>query len=105
MCSNSKLAASAALVIFISFSISLEIDFAGYLQAASVARGDGYVDPQICAKCHRQIAEDYARTGMGRSFFRPATVNTLEAYTDGESSRQAYFHDLSETYFSMVRRD
>src|SRR5215471_7188154 len=39
-----------------------------------------YVDARTCAKCHRQIAEDYARTGMGRSFFRPVPSKPLESY-------------------------
>src|SRR6185312_11452515 len=36
----------------------------------------GYVDPGTCTRCHRQIAENYARTGMGRSFrsVRPSTA-------------------------------
>lgn len=58
-----------------------------------------YVDARVCAKCHRQVADDYARTGMGRSFFRPATSNTLEAYPG------SFYHDLSDTYFSMMLRD
>ena len=60
-----------------------------------------YVDARLCAGCHRQIAEDYARTGMGRSFFRPAPSNTLESYAAG----QDFYHALSDTHFSMIRRD
>ena len=42
----------------------------------SQTRPAGYVDPGSCARCHRQIAENYARTGMGRSFrsVRPSTA-------------------------------
>src|SRR5215813_12867107 len=53
-----------------------------------------YVDARTCAKCHRQIAEDYARTGMGRSFFRPAPRNTLESYATESKARDIY-HALS----------
>lgn len=60
-----------------------------------------YVDARLCASCHRQIAEDYRRTGMGRSFFRPAPSNTLESYAGG----QDYYHAPSDTHFSMIRRD
>ncbi len=44
----------------------------------------GYVDSNSCAHCHRRIAEDYARTGMSRSFrsVRPST--TLPEF-DGSS--------------------
>ena len=38
---------------------------------------------------------------MGRSFFRPAPSNTVEAYTTG----QDFYHDLSDTHFAMIRRD
>src|SRR5439155_9130305 len=64
-----------------------------------------YVDAKVCARCHRQIAEDFARTGMGRSFFRPAPSNTREDFgAGGDASRRDFYHDLSETYYSMVVR-
>jgi predicted CXXCH cytochrome family protein len=55
-----------------------------------------YVDSRTCASCHRQIAADYARTGMGRSFFRAAV---------GQTETGEYFHDRSDTYYSMSVRD
>ena len=51
------------------------------------------------ATCHRQIAEDYSRTGMGRSVCRPAPSNTLERYDE------EYYHALSDTHFSMRVRE
>jgi tetratricopeptide (TPR) repeat protein len=66
------------------------------LQAATAAAGSAYVDTRICAKCHRQIAEDYARTGMGRSFFRTAPSNPQE--------ERDFYHALSDTHFSMTLR-
>src|SRR4051794_23016511 len=63
---------------------------------AASSAGSEYVDARICAKCHRQIAEDYARTGMGRSFFRPA------ANPDTTSD---FYHALSDTHFSMFLRN
>lgn len=53
-----------------------------------------YVDPQVCATCHREIAAEYAKTGMGRSFFRPSPADT-----------GSYYHALSDTHFSMTVRD
>jgi tetratricopeptide (TPR) repeat protein len=55
----------------------------------------GYVDSQVCARCHRQIYESFSRTGMGRSFM-PAEP---AAWRDGE-----YFHPASEQHFTMYRR-
>jgi predicted CXXCH cytochrome family protein len=60
-----------------------------------------YVDSRVCAACHRQIADDYRQTGMGRSFFRPASANTVEDYT----GQPEFYHALSDTYYSMSRRD
>lgn len=61
----------------------------------------GYVDSAVCSTCHGAIAESYARTGMGRSFFRPAAGNTVEDY----SGKNTYYHAPSESYFTMARRD
>ncbi len=61
-----------------------------------------YVDARICAACHKQIAADYAKTGMGRSFFRPASSNSPEVNT---SKLEEYYHPLSDTHFSMTQRD
>src|SRR5215470_17419147 len=59
-----------------------------------------YVDARTCAKCHRQIAEDYARTGMGQSFFRPVPSKTLESYAT-EAEGPDIYHALSDTHYSM----
>jgi tetratricopeptide (TPR) repeat protein len=65
-----------------------------------------YVDARVCANCHRQIADDYAKTGMGRSFYPPAPSNTLESYaTEGAGATQDIYHALSDTHFSMLLRD
>src|SRR5258708_7113973 len=53
----------------------------GTAQAAPDNGRAEYVDARVCASCHRQIAEEYRQTGMGRSFFRPAPANTIEDYT------------------------
>jgi predicted CXXCH cytochrome family protein len=60
----------------------------------------GYVDPAVCASCHRQIAEDYARTGMGRSFRSVRSGAALPEF-DGATFR----HDASEQYFTPYRKD
>lgn len=67
----------------------------------SVAASSDYVDSGLCAGCHQKIAEDYAKTGMGRSFFRPAAQNQLEDY----SKAADVFHADSDTHFAMLSRN
>ena len=71
------------------------------LWAQQAAPGNEYVDAQICAGCHRQIAADYRLTGMGRSLYRPAPANTLEDY----KNQNSFQHSLSDTHYSMIARD
>jgi tetratricopeptide (TPR) repeat protein len=60
-----------------------------------------HADSKACAMCHREIAENYARTGMARSFFRPETANTIEAY----AKTPEYYHALSDSHYSMTIRN
>ena len=46
--------------------------------ALDAASASDFVNPQVCARCHSEIAKSYARTGMGRSFFRPTAANSPE---------------------------
>jgi hypothetical protein len=71
------------------------------LVAAQSAPVNNYIDPRICASCHSQIAQNYLQTGMGRSLFRPAPVNTIEDYTRNNES----YHSLSDTHYSMILRE
>ncbi|HEU5021839.1 MAG TPA: tetratricopeptide repeat protein [Bryobacteraceae bacterium] len=82
-------------------AVSIPIAFFGSraLPAAAPARSE-YVSPKVCAACHSQIAESYAKTGMGRSFARPSPQTTLEDFTHGD-----FYHDRSDTHFSMIQRD
>jgi tetratricopeptide (TPR) repeat protein len=65
----------------------------GTLAVAS-ASGAG---SEACAGCHREIAETYRKTGMGRSFYKPSSHETVENST--------YYHKASDSYFTMLRRD
>jgi tetratricopeptide (TPR) repeat protein len=58
-----------------------------------------YVDSKLCAACHREIAENYARTGMARSFFVPGPGNRIENYAEAE-----YSHAPSDSHYSMTVR-
>src|ERR1700730_16089387 len=64
-------------------------------------RNAGYVDARVCAACHRQIADDYRQTGMGRALFHPTRANIIEDYTRSNEFYQA----LSDTHYAMIRRD
>ncbi len=54
-----------------------------------------------CAGCHRDVWENYRKTGMGRSFYRPTAANTVEDY----SKNNTYYHKASDSYFTMLQRD
>ena len=56
-----------------------------------------YADPAICENCHKQIADNYRKTGMGRSFYRPRPADI----TPGAVT----YHAASDTYFSTIERD
>src|SRR5512142_1513018 len=59
---------------------------------SSPAREDaGYIGSEACAGCHRGIWETYRRTGMGRSFYRPSPLNTVEDYT----GKNTFYHKAS----------
>src|SRR5207237_8068938 len=75
--------------------LALSIGVAGVGGAAQ----PGYADPAVCAGCHRQIAETYARTGMGRSF-RPVRAETRLPEFDGSR----YDHAASREHFTTLRR-
>lgn len=60
-----------------------------------------YVDPTLCADCHPNIEETYRRTGMGRSFSRPATSNTAVDKKDAVT----FYHKASDSYFTTIERD
>lgn len=77
------------------------LSLVGSLPAVRAADVNVYASPGACASCHREISENYAKTGMARSFFKPSPANTVEAY----ASSPNYYHQLSDTYFSMVKRN
>jgi predicted CXXCH cytochrome family protein len=64
-----------------------------------ISGGSGYVKAETCATCHRGIWETYKRTGMGRSFYRAVAGNTDEV------RNETFYHQPSESYFTMLRRD
>jgi len=59
-----------------------------------------YVDPALCARCHREIANNFRKTGMGRSFYRLQPANAIEDFTPG----RPFYHEASGSYFAMIGR-
>ena len=55
-------------------------------------------DSRVCAGCHRAVWETYRRTGMARSFYRPAPDNTVEDY----AHKNTFYHQASDTHFEMI---
>jgi len=70
-------------------------------QLATQASHSDYVDGAVCASCHRDIAETYSKTGMGRSFSTPTAANVVEDYTHAN----AVFHQPSGLHYTMVERN
>ena len=60
----------------------------------------GYVEPAVCAGCHRSIYESYRQTGMGRSFYRPQPKVAVEDYL----TNNTYHHQASDRYYTMYER-
>jgi predicted CXXCH cytochrome family protein len=55
-----------------------------------------YADPATCAGCHSEIWQTYSRTGMARSFYRPAPDNIKST---------KFYHKPSDSYFAMLEHD
>jgi len=93
---------SAALLVAI---VALVEELRHHSNAASQSAGQAfhsdYVDGTICADCHRDIAETYSKTGMGRSFSTPASANVVEDYTHTNTLA----HKLSGFNYTMVERN
>lgn len=66
---------------------------------AQPAQSD-YIDPQLCAACHREIAESYRQTGMGGSFGVP---NAGAPRADFKN--RTVYNKPSEMYYTMFERD
>src|ERR1043166_559448 len=59
-----------------------------------------FVSPDVCAGCHRQIADSYALTGMGRSFYAVSADTRL-----AEFAGPGFFHRASQEQFTPLRRN
>jgi len=59
-----------------------------------------YIDPAPCAQCHADIAGNFRKTGMARSFYRLSPQNLVEDF----KSAKAFYHEASDSYFAMIER-
>jgi Flp pilus assembly protein TadD len=69
--------------------------------AVTAKPANSYVDPALCATCHAEIAQTFAKTGMGRSFAQITAENPIDSFPAGKP----FYHQASDSYFSMVQRD
>ena len=60
-----------------------------------------YVDSQVCADCHRDVAQSFHATGMGRSVYRPTPANVIEDY----KTNNTVYNKASGLYYTMLERD
>ena len=58
----------------------------------------GYVDDQLCGRCHQDLFESYRDVGMSRSFSPPAEAEVIEDF-----EAPPYFHEPSRRYYEMRR--
>ncbi len=70
------------------------------VRAQNAPASNGYIDSTACATCHPTVWENYRRTGMGRSFYRPKPANTVE----DNGRNNTYYHAASGAHYSMIER-
>ena len=75
---------------------------AGSRSAAAANNGaaaNNYVDPALCATCHADIAKNFSKTGMGRSFYKLQPSNKVE------DLGKPFYHAASDSYMVMFERN
>src|SRR5579863_9786422 len=90
-----------------SVAVVLSAAWAGWLAQTTpgATPGNGYVDSRVCARCHREIAANYAHTGMGRSFYMPDPLppdtTSIQDYPQGGE----FYHALCDSHCAMTIRN
>jgi Flp pilus assembly protein TadD len=72
-----------------------------FMASTFLASSPEYVDPAICSSCHRDLANEYSKTPMGRSFYLP---DANSAFEDWEVAN-TFYHSPSDQHYQMLRRD
>ena len=92
---------AAALVAAVSLVAAFHHRSSGSSPLVTQDSHSDYVDGALCASCHRDIAETYSKTGMGRSFYIPTAANVVEDYAHANT----VFHQPSGLRYAMVERN
>jgi Tfp pilus assembly protein PilF len=58
---------------------------------------NGYADPVVCVRCHSDVAATYRQTGMGRSFHRASTADSVEDF----KIHDTLYNQASDRYYTM----
>jgi Flp pilus assembly protein TadD len=89
------------LAAAVALSVALRQRSNGTSTLATRAPQSDYVDGEVCATCHQDVAETYRKTGMGRSFSVPSAANVSEDSLHGNT----VFHRASGLRYTMVERN
>lgn len=68
--------------------------------AGKTVVASGYAAPALCAQCHADIARNFAKTGMARSFYRLSPATLTENFKTGNP----FYHEASDSWFAMLER-
>jgi Flp pilus assembly protein TadD len=60
----------------------------------------GYVDDEVCGRCHQDLYRSYQDVGMARSFYPPSEAEPIEDF-----DAEPFFHPPSQRYYEMRRGD
>lgn len=91
----------ALLIAAIAFVLIFRHRSSGASQLATQTSRSNYVDGEVCASCHQDVAETYRKTGMGRSFSLPTAANAVEDYAHANT----IVHQPSGLRYTMVERN
>src|ERR1700722_638465 len=95
------LLSATLLVAAVALVVAFRHRSSGSSRLVTQASHSDYVDGAVCASCHRDIAETYRKTGMGRSFSIPTAANVAEDYAHANT----VFHEPSGLHYTMVERN
>ena len=90
------------LLVFLAKRAAESPGLAGRVSiAGAVFAGEsGYVNSSLCAGCHKDIAESFRATGMGRSFYRLGPRNVVEDFR----KRNTFYHAASDRHYELIER-
>ena len=74
-----------------------------WVAVTALAAEKGYVAPETCRTCHQGIYDSYAKTGMGRSFYKVTELPALKDFLHDKSQRKYSIAKQGSEYF--LRRE